>query len=638
MRSPSTRRRTAPGVAALTLALAIVATPFGGSVSAADEGSLDTTFDADGIVRIDVGSGTTDALHAVAIDSAGRIVAAGTSGTNGVVIRLLADGSLDTTFNTTGITSITNFDARDVAITSDGRIVAVGTSNGDVRVVRLQSNGALDGTFDPMIGSPGSVTTSLSGGTDEALAVALLSDDRILVAGRASNDLALVRYRTNGTLDTSFGGGLGIVVTGPNSIYAGETTAVARTIAVDDDGSIVVGGDTDGNLAILLRYSADGQTRSTATVFGGNGTPTAHRDLSILADGRILTAGASTPASAPVVASGLITRYTTGLLLDTTFGGNDGFNVFGASGTAQSFNAMAVQQDGRIVVAGATGSTLLIDRLDALGSSDPTFGIGWLGSFVGGDSDRADDVALQADGDIVIVGTQGDDLLIARVLGTPIVAERTETEAAPSYDLSILDAPAVGTARLTRRDGTFVLPGSSSAAGRVTYTHEEMTATFLGTAATSAQGGLVGDGRGEVVVELSGALTPDGIIEVWTASTPRLTAAHRITSGGADGEVQRFAVPLVAPLDAGGPISSGAHVLQLVLPTAIGRQVLDVTLDVRDGTTGPVPTAIPAGSGPTGPVSPSGAGLLALALAGLAALGAGRGSLRRPRAVRAAAR
>src|SRR5438093_8754306 len=98
------------------------------------------------------------------------------------------------------------------------------------------------GTLDATFGTGGKVTTDFAGDTDEAFAVALQTDGKIVVAGEAKTgysreDFALARYNTNGTLDTTFGTG-GKVTTD----FAGHTDQ-AFAVALQTDGKIVVAGE-----------------------------------------------------------------------------------------------------------------------------------------------------------------------------------------------------------------------------------------------------------------------------------------------------------------------------------------------------------------------------------------------------------
>ena len=123
-----------------------------------------------------------------------------------------AAGDLDTSFDSDGKVTTevgSTFDvARSVAIQSDGKIVAAGYSdngsNDDFALVRYNTDGSLDASFD----GDGKVTTAIGSGTDQAFSVAIQSDGKIVAAGDSYNgsndDFALVRYNTDGSLDTSF--------------------------------------------------------------------------------------------------------------------------------------------------------------------------------------------------------------------------------------------------------------------------------------------------------------------------------------------------------------------------------------------------------------------------------------------------
>ena len=177
----------------------------GASVTTPTSGSLDTTFNTTGKVTTAIGA-INDSALAVAIQSDGKIVAAGYS-YNGAnydfaLVRYNTDGSLDTTFNTTGkvTTAIgaSNDSAYVIAIQSDGKIVAAGYSdngaNYDFALVRYNTDGSLDTTFN----TTGKVTTAIGASNDYAYAVAIQSDGKIVAAGYsyngANDDFALVRY------------------------------------------------------------------------------------------------------------------------------------------------------------------------------------------------------------------------------------------------------------------------------------------------------------------------------------------------------------------------------------------------------------------------------------------------------------
>ena len=122
-------------------------------------------------------------------------------------MRYNTDGSLDTSFGTGGkvTTEVGGSDdeARSVAIQSDGKIVAAGFSNNgsndDFALVRYNTDSSLDTSFD----SDGKVTTEVGSGNDYSRSVAIQTDGKIVLAGESNNgsnkDFALVRYNTDGT-------------------------------------------------------------------------------------------------------------------------------------------------------------------------------------------------------------------------------------------------------------------------------------------------------------------------------------------------------------------------------------------------------------------------------------------------------
>ena len=155
-----------------------------------------------------------------------------------------AAGDLDTSFDsdgkvTTEVGSTDDF-ARSVAIQSDGKIVAAGfSSNGsdwDFALVRYNTDGSLDTSFD----TDGKVTTAIGSGDDHAVSVAIQSDGKIVAAGYSDNgsdnDFALVRYNTDGSLDASFDGD------GKVTTAIGSDWDQAYSVAIQSDGKIVAAG------------------------------------------------------------------------------------------------------------------------------------------------------------------------------------------------------------------------------------------------------------------------------------------------------------------------------------------------------------------------------------------------------------
>ena len=358
-------------------------------------GGLDLSFGGSGIVIVTV-PGQTSTGRAVSVQSDGKIVV----GSSGGAVRLTQNGSLDVTFAGTGRVSagfggsffttglalgtdgkvilvgyvsqpdgfaVARFDedgfnfgniltpgignGEDVALQSDGKIVVVGNRGYGFTVARYKTNGVLDNGFD----GDGQVGFALDYGSN-AYGVAVQSDGKIVVVGSisltntiGSPDFMVMRLNPNGSPDTSFGG-VGYVNTpvGPGGDYA-------YAVAIQADDKILVAGyyssATGADLPdyALLRYNADG---SLYTSFNGTGKKTANisqRDvttgMAVQSDGKILVAGESG-----------IVRFTANGSLDSSFGAS------GKVATAYTVTGIAVQPDGQIVTSGENGNGILVAR------------------------------------------------------------------------------------------------------------------------------------------------------------------------------------------------------------------------------------------------------------------------------------
>jgi uncharacterized delta-60 repeat protein len=254
------------------------------------DGSLDDTFDSDGIVTTDFNS-TDDQAWGVAVQPAdNKIVAVGNSGNDFAVVRYNSDGSLDDTFDSDGKVTTdlgTSGDyGKAVAIQSNGKIVVTGYNNNDFGVVRYNSNGSLDTTFNPGGMFPpyieGILTTSL-GTSDLGYGVAIQSNGKIVAAGRANMgnlDFGVVRYNFNGSPDLTFDSD-GKVITD----FSGTGSSDSNYAVASVGDKIIVAGVTDvnGNFDFgIVRYNSDGSLDDTfdsdgivATPVSASGTDTA---------------------------------------------------------------------------------------------------------------------------------------------------------------------------------------------------------------------------------------------------------------------------------------------------------------------------------------------------------------------------
>ncbi|MDQ6766152.1 MAG: dockerin type I domain-containing protein [Verrucomicrobiota bacterium] len=343
-----------------------------------------------------------------------------------------ADGDLDPTFGVGGKV-VTDFNNSSdtlsrMAVQPDGKIVAIGstrasTGSNKYALARYNPDGTLDNTF----GTGGKVTTVIANVLENANAILLLPDGKILIGGSIAqptttdSSWALLRYNTNGSLDTTFGTG-GLVKTNIGTYL----DSIGR-LAFQADGKIIAAGNTaiprppgeqrNSDIA-LARYNQDG---SLDPSFGTNGivisdfgpVPNYFADdataLLIQPDGKIVIAGDSDGGG---YYDFLVARYNTNGTLDATFG-NGGFTKTDVgNGFEDGASDAVLQPDGKIICAGwanrsnAANDDFVLLRYNANGALDPTFGTGGKVVFILDNlADEAlTSVVLQADGKILALG------------------------------------------------------------------------------------------------------------------------------------------------------------------------------------------------------------------------------------------
>lgn len=327
------------------------------------DGSVDTSFDTDGKVTTLIG--TSSSITSAALQSDGKIVVVGSS-SNGfyndfALARYNTNGTLDTTFDTDGTITLdigtTDDDAFSVAIQSDNKIVVAGRSFSGAMsyfsLVRYNTNGVLDTTFDV----DGIVTTDFGNTMNWGYAVAIQNDGKIVVAGMSGEILgshyALARYNANGSLDSTFDND-GKVTTEVSVEYDG-----AYDVAIQNNGKIVAAGyseiNADDDFAVV-RYNSDG---SLDTTFDADGiivtafssfadTP---NSVVIQSDGKIVTGGYSVVGGAHYYFA--LARYNTNGTLDTTFDADGKVTTLFGPDSDTGYD-IALQSDGKIVMVGSS--------------------------------------------------------------------------------------------------------------------------------------------------------------------------------------------------------------------------------------------------------------------------------------------
>ncbi len=440
-------------------------------------GDLDLTFAGfgqDGIATI---GAVNDLLSGVALQADGRIVIAGTRAGSVLVVRYLSNGVPDATFAGDGSATFSypGFSIRvnDVAVQSDGKVVVAGyvqTSPSSFLLARLTSAGALDTSF----GSGGFVTTDFDADVDEASAVLIQPDGKIVAAGTAKvggdDDFAVARYYPNGGLDGTFGGD-GKVTIG----FGGEDWAY--DIALQDDGKLVLAGSNAGffdqdfavarlNVDGTLDGSLDGDGKLT-TGFG-NAFDNAYA-IALQPDGQIVLLGShESPDNTLKFA---FWRLNPNASPDTTFDGDgDAFSDLG--GNSGGYN-LALQPDGRLLALGRVGGVAVLVRLwpDATFDVGGQQTLGYANLLFGLGSDEiAYGMALQSDGKIVVAGevrsptNTESDLALARFLPTGQLDASFGDQGRVIFGFGQYDA---AQAVAIQPDGKIVVAGNSDPPGGV---------------------------------------------------------------------------------------------------------------------------------------------------------------------------
>jgi uncharacterized delta-60 repeat protein len=322
-------------------------------------GSLDTTFGTNGVVEntyCNLFTGGSYSCYDMVVQNDDKIVMMGlrqtNDGNNYWIARLLPNGGIDSSFNTTGLLHLSFGTPQDrgtcVTVQPDGKILVGGTSGTTAQfftVARLLSNGTLDTTF----GVNGVAQYTFSGLECFVNSIALQPNGKMVLGGYTvtathAKDFGLMRLNANGLLDTTFGTNGKVITT-----LSDTRSDIIDKVLIMPNGKIVVGGytsfESDPKLA-AARYLPNGVLD---TSFGINGIiineyTSTNCDIALQADNKLIMVGGFDSFYFRVL------RYTENGILDTGFGTNGLVTVFDP---AQSYAArVLIQLDNNIVVTG----------------------------------------------------------------------------------------------------------------------------------------------------------------------------------------------------------------------------------------------------------------------------------------------
>lgn len=388
----------------------------------AQYGMLDLNFDADGIASFNVGPDGNYTGYDVAVQEDGKILLLGTAstseGTAAVIVRLFPDGTVDASFGQNGSFFIVGLDVqsdgRAMTIQPDGKIVIVGAAlvNSDFGVVAIRLNGT-DGSLDLSFGNGGFAVIPASG--DSFLFdVEIQPDGKIVAAGfddGTEGNVLVVRFNQDGSPDDTFSFD-GKVVTDVNN------EDVAWGLVIGNDGKITVAGASQSLIgmltnteALLVRYNTDGTLDND---FGTNGVMlydlngyAEFLDIEMTGSGSMYVCGvAQTFGSTDD--NMLIAKLNNDGSFDQSFS-MDGYDIYDFSGTDDQANELVLQPDGRILMVGsrddAMNDAAALVRYNDNGLRDQTFGTNGVVVTEIDEQSVFEAVALQSDLKIIGFGT-----------------------------------------------------------------------------------------------------------------------------------------------------------------------------------------------------------------------------------------
>ena len=404
-------------------------------------GSLDTGFDGDGKALSLIDDGFY-AIKSISKDASGKYLVNFNDGNpfNYSVIRKYnADISLDASFGINGQFNTLNSGygmAEYITATSDSKIIMLRSFT--FGLIKYNTNGTLDTTFD----TDGIVITEFEYSTDELKKIIVLPNDKIIALGTSRyrqpnnayfSNIVLSKYNSDGSLDTSFGN-LGKVY----SVF-GENVYTIMNAFVQTDGKILVNAyyyvfPSYDPIYELIRYNSDG---SLDTTFGTNGKiATSSGVFSLInpVDGKLLFVSGNYLPSGDY--EHIIKKYNNNGSIDAVFGTNG--SVTFNNGNSPYDLKFALQQEGKILVSGTSyysgfNTQFFTRRLNVDGSLDTTFGTN--GQITTPIQGYVLSNLVQSDGKIVVVGMSGGLSLIRyNPNGTIDIAYGTNGIASSSLD------------------------------------------------------------------------------------------------------------------------------------------------------------------------------------------------------------
>ena len=333
------------------------------------DGTRDLSFGTDGLVKTDVGEPANDGISDMVLQPDGKIVAMGSVFIGGnyqtVVARYNTDGSLDSGFDSDGITYVDLGSGSDpaeaIGLQPDGKIVFAQGYYTVFSIVRLNQDGTIDLSFD----TDGVLQTSFGGFGDSPFDLAMQADGKMVVVGNSYDVIleelliGVARYNTDGTLDNTFSGD------GQLMTQVGTGSVQINKLVIRPGGEIAVGGsvETINNLdGLVYQFLSDGTTdlsfgAAGKTIFNYEDYTT--QSMALQDDGKLVLATLMGSLDDDFV----VVRLNEDGALDNTFS-DDGYVVVNLDDNVGSAASdVAIQSDGKIVATGGAEGSLMTIRL-----------------------------------------------------------------------------------------------------------------------------------------------------------------------------------------------------------------------------------------------------------------------------------
>ena len=561
--------------------------------------SLDTGFSGDGKAVIDVGgTGRDDYAASMVVQSDGKVVQGGYSNDSSgnyhfSVIRLNADGSLDTGFSGDGKAVIdvggSTDSATSMVVQPDGKVVLGGYSyNGgtgnDFSVVRLNADGSVDSSFS----GDGKAVIDVGGNSDQATSMVVQSDGKVVLGGYSTNsggnyDFSVVRLNADGSLDMGFSGdGKAVIDVG------GSRHDFAYSVVVQSDGKVVLGGYSTNSSYTnadysVVRLNANGSLDSS---FSGDGKAVIDvggpaindqaTEMVVQSDGKVVLGGYSYDSGRSADFS--VVRLNADGSQDTGFS-DDGKAVIDVGGSRDIVSSMVVQSDGKLVLGGnggASGQGAAV-RLNADGSLDTSFGAvvgGGSGNSLGGSVAYTENAApVILDSSVQILDAE----LAALNSGTGNYAGASIT-LARAGGANAQDVFSAGSGLSVLREGSYLAVNGTTLARITTNSGGTLKLTFS-SAATQA---LVNQALSSIAYSNTSDGPPASVQIDWTFNDGNTTGSQG--AGGALGTTGHTTVNITAVNDGPPTLSTALADLRVVAGQAFSHQVPAATFTDPDGT------------------------------------------------------